>query len=85
MAAKNKRPRRATALDRSESGLLAATPLDLRASHRHDDLLEEARHLQAAGKIREARAVEKRAAQIDRLIGALETEIRQPNPHAAPT
>lgn len=39
-----------------------------------EHLLEQARTLRAAGKIREARGVEKRAAQVDQLVGALEAD-----------
>ena len=49
--------------------------LHLRAAQHRDELLEEAKELQAAGRIREARAVEKRAAQVEQLVGALETEV----------
>ena len=49
-----------------------------------EHLLEEARTLRAAGKIREARGVEKRAAQVDQLVGALEADYRSPDdPHTA--
>jgi hypothetical protein len=74
MAAKNKptRPRpRDTAPQ--DSNML------LRASDVREHLLEEARALRAAGKIREARSVEKRAAQVDQLVGALEADHRSPD------
>ena len=73
MAAKSKptRPR-----DRDDvpqqSGIL------VRASDVREHLLEEARTLRAEGKIREARGVEKRAAQVDQLVGALEADYRSP-------
>ena len=51
----------------------------VRASDVRDQLLEEARALRAAGKIREARGVEKRAAQVDQLVGALEADHRSPD------
>jgi hypothetical protein len=51
----------------------------VRASDVRQHLLEEARTLQSAGKIREARAVEKRAAQVDQLVGALEADYRSPD------
>jgi hypothetical protein len=54
----------------------------LRASQHREELLEEARALRAAGRIREARGVEKRAAQVDQLLGALEADVKRPNPHA---
>jgi hypothetical protein len=51
----------------------------VRASDVREQLLEEARALRAAGKIREARGVEKRAAQVDQLVGALESDHRAPD------
>jgi len=51
----------------------------VRASDVREHLLEEARALRAAGKIREARGVEKRAAQVDQLVGALEADHRSPD------
>ena len=47
-----------------------------RASQHRTDLLEEARSLMAAGRVREARAVESRAGQVDQLVGALESDMR---------
>jgi hypothetical protein len=74
MAAKNKptRPR-----DRDDGP--QQSDILLRASDVREHLLEEARTLRAAGKIREARGVEKRAAQVDQLVGALEADYRSPN------
>jgi len=60
MAAKNKRVQRT----------------HLRASQHRDDLLQEVRTLMAAGRIREARAVEGRAHQVGQLVGALESDLR---------
>jgi hypothetical protein len=51
----------------------------LRASQHRDELLEEARKLQRTGRIREARSIEKRAAQVEQLVGALEAELRDPH------
>jgi hypothetical protein len=51
-----------------------------RASQHRDGLLEEAHELRRAGRIREARSIEKRAAQVEQLVGALEAEIRPPSP-----
>jgi hypothetical protein len=51
----------------------------VRASDVRQHLLEEARTLRSAGKIREARGVEKRAAQVDQLVGALEADYRSPD------
>jgi len=48
----------------------------LRASRRREDLMEEARALRRAGKIRAAKGVESRVQQVDRLLGALEGERR---------
>jgi hypothetical protein len=72
MAARNKRTRSPDPSEESRDsfGLYA------RASRHRDDLLEEARELQAAGRIREARAVEKRASQVTQLVEALESETR---------
>jgi hypothetical protein len=47
-----------------------------RASQHRADLLEEARSLLSKGRVREARAVESRANQVDQLVGALESDIR---------
>jgi hypothetical protein len=71
MAAKNKPRVRDSAPGQSETLL--------RASDVREHLLEEARTLRAAGKIREARGVEKRAAQVDQLVGALEADCRSPD------
>jgi hypothetical protein len=69
MAAKSKPPRDRTLDDASQQpGIL------LRASDVREHLLEEARSLRTAGKIREARGIEKRAAQVDQLVGALEAD-----------
>lgn len=48
--------------------------LHIRASRHRDELIEEARSLMATGRIREARAAEKRAGQVDQLIGAVESD-----------
>ena len=47
-----------------------------RASQHREELREEARSLMASGRIREARAVESRAGQVDQLVGALESDVR---------
>jgi hypothetical protein len=52
--------------------------MHLRASQHREELLEEARGLRRDGKIREAKGVEKRAQQVDQLVGALEGEVRAP-------
>jgi hypothetical protein len=71
MAAKNKRLNRAgpSPTERQPMGL------HFRASQHREELLDEARELLAAGRIREARAVEKRAGQLEQLLGALEAEV----------
>jgi hypothetical protein len=69
MAAKSKPTRARTRDDAPQQ-----PDTHLRASQLREHLLEEARTLRAAGKIREARGVEKRAAQVDQLLGALEAE-----------
>jgi hypothetical protein len=81
MAAKNKRssiPGGAAVIARSSSGLL------FRAAQHRDDLLDEVRTLQAAGRVRQARALQKRAEQIGQLVGALETEVGAHDAVAAP-
>ncbi len=72
MAAKNKPTRAGTRDDAPQKSTL------LRASDVREHLLEEARVLRGAGRIREARGVEKRAAQVDQLVGALEADERSP-------
>lgn len=55
--------------------------LHLEASKHRDELLEEARALQIAGKIREARKKLKHAQEIQHRLTALETEVRlRPHP-----
>jgi hypothetical protein len=77
MAAKNKRANRpATSEAGRTPGTHKTADLHFRASHHREELLEEARALLAAGKVREARAVEKRAGQVEQLVGALEADIR---------
>ena len=73
MAAKTKPRDRARDDAPQQSGTL------LRASDVREHLLEEARTLRSAGKIREARGIEKRAAQVDQLVGALEADYRRPD------
>jgi hypothetical protein len=46
----------------------------LRASQHRDDLLEEARSLRRAGKIRAAKGVEGRVQQVEQLVGVLDGE-----------
>ena len=71
MAATRKPPRARVRDDVSQQ-----TGALLRASDVREHLLEEARTLRASGKIREARGVEKRAAQVEQLVGALEVDYR---------
>jgi hypothetical protein len=73
MAAKSKPPRVNAGDDASQQ-----SDMLVRASDVREHLLEEARALRAAGKIREARGVENRAAQVDQLVGALEADHRSP-------
>jgi hypothetical protein len=77
MAAKSKRPSGATTLSEESSGMY------LRASRYREDLMEEARALRRAGKIRAAEGVESRVQQVDQLLGALEGErqVGQGKPH----
>jgi hypothetical protein len=53
-----------------------ALGLHPKAAQHRDDLLKEARELQAAGKIREARKKLRAAQEIQHRITALETEAR---------
>lgn len=46
-----------------------------RASQHREELLQESRSLMASGKVREARATEARANQVDQLVGALESDL----------
>lgn len=79
MAAKNRPPRA-----RTGDAATQQTDTLLRASDVREHLLEEARTLRSAGKIREARGVEKRAAQVDQLVGALESDHRGPDGSRTP-
>ena len=69
MAATSKPPRARVRDDVPQQTGALSRALDVR-----EHLLEEARTLRAAGKIREARGVEKRAAQVEQLVGALEAD-----------
>jgi predicted RNA-binding protein YlxR (DUF448 family) len=77
MAAKSKRPSGDTTTSEQGSGMY------LRASRHREDLMEEARALRRAGKIRAAKGVESRVQQLDQLLGALESErqVGQEKPH----
>jgi hypothetical protein len=46
-----------------------------RASRHREELLQEARSLLAGGKVRESRAAEARANQVDQLVGALDSDL----------
>jgi hypothetical protein len=59
-----------------DSGALHAGATTSSASQHRDDLLEEARTLKTAGKIREARKKLKAAQEIQHRLTALETEAR---------
>jgi hypothetical protein len=77
MAAKNKRANRAATSEAAgTAGVHKTADMHFRAVDHRDELLEEARALMAAGKVREARAVEKRAGQVEQLVSALEADIR---------
>ena len=84
MAARSKPPTRINTRDSGSRtpGVDEISGTHFRASQHREELLEEARALRAAGRIREARGVEKRAAQVDQLLGALEGEVKRPGPRA---
>jgi hypothetical protein len=75
MAAKNKKTARRGATDR-EPDIQDIFALHLTATQHRDALLAEARTLQAAGKIREARKRLTAAQEIQHRLTALETEVR---------
>jgi hypothetical protein len=75
MAAKNKKTARRGATER-EPDVLDLVGLHLTASQNRDALLAEARALQAAGKIREARKRLRAAQEIQHRLTSLETEVR---------
>ena len=77
MAAKSKRPSGDPTASKEGSGMY------LRASRHREDLMEEARALRRAGKIRMAKGVESRVQQVEQLLGALEGErqVGQEKPH----
>jgi hypothetical protein len=54
-----------------------------RASQHREELLDEARSLMAAGRVREARAVESRAGQVRQLVDALDSDLRSEEGEAA--
>lgn len=79
VAAKNKskgRPSR----DSGPPGPHEIVLLHMEASRRRDELLEEARELQSAGKIREARRLLAQAEAIHEHLTALENECRNSRP-----
>jgi len=80
MAAKNKRAKRVDPGDAAAAdwGAHGGANTLLRASRHRQDLLDEARALLAEGRVREARAVEKRASQVEQLVSALESDTRPP-------
>jgi hypothetical protein len=83
MAAKNKKTARRGATDR-EPVSQESFGLHLTASQHRDELLAEARALQTAGKIREARKRLRAAQEIQHRLTALETEVRLSARDAAP-
>jgi hypothetical protein len=76
MAANSKRTSRAPSSDVTASSTRArdASGTYLRASRYCEELLEEARSLRRAGKIRAAKGVEGRVQHVEQLLGALEGE-----------
>jgi hypothetical protein len=74
MAAKNKNKGRPAG--RPEPDGQEIFGLHLKASQHRDELLAEARALQTAGKIREARKRLRAAQEIQHRLTALETEVR---------
>ena len=82
MAANSKRTSRAPSGDVSALGTGAndASGTYLRASRYREELLEEARSLRRAGKIRAAKGVEGRVQHVEQLLGALDGE----NPNRPP-
>jgi hypothetical protein len=82
MAAKSKRTPRAGFDDATvpSTGVQDGSGMHLRALRHREELVEEARALRRAGKIREAKGVEKRVQQVEQLLGALEGEGRG-SPH----
>jgi hypothetical protein len=74
MAAKNKK--KSPSRSDREPGIQDISGLHVNASQHRDALLAEARALQAAGKIREARKRLRAAQEIQHRLTALETEVR---------
>ncbi len=79
MAAKNKNTSRRGATDR-EPDIQEIFALPVAASQHRDALRAEARALQAAGKLREARRRLTAAQEIQHRLTALETEVRLSSP-----
>jgi hypothetical protein len=73
MAARSKRPTRVTADGLNQYDAFAT---HRRASQHREELLQEAVTLRRAGKIGEAKGVEKRAQQVEQLVGAFEADER---------
>jgi hypothetical protein len=86
MTAKTKRPSRAPSEDTVQrtTGAAEDSGTFSRASRHREELLEEARVLRRAGKIRAARGVEGRVQQVEQLLGALEGERRPGHARATP-
>jgi len=76
MAAKSKRRFNATSGDVATPDTDSREESDtyLRALRCREELMEEARTLRRAGKIRAARGIEGRAQQVEQLLGALDGE-----------
>jgi hypothetical protein len=62
--------------DRETRDFLRLVNLHVEASQHREELLEEARQLQAAGRIREARRVRRTAAKLHSQLQALEAQVR---------
>lgn len=81
MAAKNKSKGRARKSSAGENpDIQEIFALHLEGTRRYDELLQQARTLQSAGKIREARRLLNEAEGIHRRLTALEDEFRRPAP-----
>jgi hypothetical protein len=79
-AKKSRRPR-TPAPDREAPDIRHIFALHIQASQRRDELLKEARALQAAGRISAARKLLNQAQEIQQRLTALELECLAPNPH----
>lgn len=76
MAAKNKSQGRGSSIDHEPPGVKDIFGLHLQASQHREELLREARELQAAGMIRKARQRLKQAQAVQYRLTALEHGVR---------